>query len=159
MPLIRSYDAARDAASLRRCFIVLQEVERELQPALPGGEEVADAYLARMLARCSEWAGEVFVAEEEGEVVGFVCVWGAVPQEEVDEVPGPFAFVSDLVVLPEHRGRGIGRRLLARAERHARQRGAALLKLAVLAENTAARRLYEELGYAEHEVVLAKPLN
>ncbi|MDW8480087.1 MAG: GNAT family N-acetyltransferase [Xanthomonadales bacterium] len=45
------------------------------------------------------------------------------------------------------RGRGIGRRLLARCEREARRAGRHRLVLEVRADNRAARALYEQAGY------------
>ncbi|HET8898584.1 MAG TPA: N-acetyltransferase [Rhodanobacteraceae bacterium] len=51
-----------------------------------------------------------------------------------------------LVAAPEARGRGVGRALLAAAERHARRRGREL-RLEVRVDNTAAIALYESAGY------------
>jgi ribosomal protein S18 acetylase RimI-like enzyme len=155
---IRAYDAGRDAAAVRACFLELQEFERALEPTLPAGAAVADAYLRRMFDRCAQWDGAVFVAVVAGEEVGFVSVWARVPQEELDEAPGEYAAISDLVVHPEFRRRGLGRMLLAEAERYARTHGAATLKIGVLARNAAARRLYEALDFVDYRVQLAKRL-
>jgi GNAT superfamily N-acetyltransferase len=65
--------------------------------------------------------------------------------------------VSDLVVPPASRGRGVGAALLARAEDFARGRGAPWLGIGVLAE-IRARRLYERLGYAPFHLEMKKPL-
>lgn len=156
---VRDYDPARDAAGLRVCFVELQEFEHAFDPRAPRGEPIADAYLARMFERCAKWAGRVFVAESDGGVVGFVCVWGRVPPQEVDDEPADAAYVSDLVVLPPWRGRGIGNALLARAEAYAREQGVASLGVGVMDANRDARRLYERLGYAAVHVELAKRLS
>ena len=79
------------------------------------------------------------------------------PPDDPSEV-GPVAHVSDLVVLPAWRDRGIGRALLARGETHARSRGAERLRIGVLARNEGARRLYGAEGFREVYVLLAKPL-
>jgi len=81
MHTIREYRPDQDAAALRACFVELQNFERGLEPALPEGETVADAYLAWMLTRSKEWNGKVFVVDSDGEVVGFVSVWATVPQD------------------------------------------------------------------------------
>jgi ribosomal protein S18 acetylase RimI-like enzyme len=154
--VIRGYDPARDAAGLRACYVALQDALHALDPELPAGERVADAYLACMLRRCAAWDGAVLVALVDGRLVGFACVWARVPPEP-DE-GAAYAFVSDLAVLPPFRGRGIGRELLAGAERHARTHGAAVLRLDVLAANVDARRLYEDAGFGTHLVRMAKPL-
>lgn len=58
------------------------------------------------------------------------------------------ARLYSLAVLPGLTGQGLGRKLLAAAERQARQRGADRLRLEVRADNTAAIRLYDKTGYA-----------
>jgi ribosomal protein S18 acetylase RimI-like enzyme len=156
--VIRDYDPARDRAALRECFAALQDFERGIEGALPAGAAVADAYVDFMLRQCAAWDGWVLVAEEDGRVVGFVCTWARVPPDDPAMDPRPYAHVSDLVVLPAWRGRGIGRALLARAEAGARGRGAHRLRIGVLAGNERARRLYASLGFREAYVFLAKPL-
>src|SRR5215468_5566061 len=68
--MIREYDALPDRKALRTCVVELQDFERGLEPTLPKGEEMADRYLAHMLRRCDESLGRVFVADEDGTVVG-----------------------------------------------------------------------------------------
>jgi len=155
--MIRDYDPARDRVAVRDCFAELQDVERGLEPRLPEGRAVAEAYLDFMLARCAEWDGAVLVAEEDGAVVGFICVWAQMPPDDPSELR-PCAHVSDLVVLPAWRGRGIGRALLARGEVYARSRGAERLRIGVLARNEGARRLYAATGFREAYVLLTKAL-
>jgi GNAT superfamily N-acetyltransferase len=156
--LLREYDARRDAAALRACFVELQDYERSVGRDAPPGDAVADAYLAHMLDCCRRFDGTVFVAEIDGAVVGFVCVWAKVPPEEPDEAPVLYGFVSDLVVLARCRGRGIGRALLRRAEGYARDHGAVTLRIGVVAQNRNARRLYEQEGFSDRYVFLVKPL-
>ncbi len=154
---LRAYDPVTDAAALRACYVELQDHLRTLDPDMPDGETVVDAYLARMLERCATWDGAVTVAIVGGDVVGFVCVWARVPPEP-DEPQEPYAFVSDVFVRPAHRGRGIGRALVDAAVEHARTHGAAIVKLDVLLGNADARRLYERRGFAARLVEMAKPL-
>ena len=52
-----------------------------------------------------------------------------------------------LRVFPILRGRGIGTRLVAEAERHLRRRGYAVSRLGVEKDNPRARALYQRLGY------------
>jgi ribosomal protein S18 acetylase RimI-like enzyme len=71
-----------------------------------------------------------------------VCVWG------FSTFAGrPALNVHDLAVLPEHRGRGIGRSLLEEVERRARARGAGKLTLEVRDSNHGAKRLYRRFGF------------
>lgn len=157
--MIRDYEPTRDEGPLRECIVALQEFERTLEPALPKGEAMADAYLAFLFDRCAAAAGRVFVAEVDRAVVGFVGVLAEVPPAEPDEEQAPYAYVSDLVVLPTYRRRGIGRALLDRAEAFARERGARMLRVAVLAKNRPAGELYRSLGFSDYVVQLSKMLS
>ncbi|MEM7077945.1 MAG: GNAT family N-acetyltransferase [Pseudomonadota bacterium] len=59
----------------------------------------------------------------------------------------PSAHLEAIVVSPEARGRGLGRKLLQRAQESARARGAASLSLHVFANNHRARALYDADGF------------
>jgi ribosomal protein S18 acetylase RimI-like enzyme len=56
-------------------------------------------------------------------------------------------YISNLGVLPQLQGRGIGSRLLAFAEKEARAAGLSRLSLCVDMDNAGAQRLYERTGY------------
>lgn len=63
----------------------------------------------------------------------------------------PMAFVYDVAVAPEVRGRGHGAAIMAAGAYWVQQRGAIALGLNVFAHNVVARRLYDRLGYAVTE--------
>ncbi len=78
----------------------------------------------------------------------------------------PLLNIHDLAVLPEYRGKGIGRRLLGAVEEHALQRGCCKLTLEVQDDNQPARGLYHAFGFTDFVVgdsavtrFLAKPLS
>ena len=145
-----------DLAAVRRCVVELQEFERTLDARLRPGESMADGHWSTIVTRCAEANGQVLVAEQGSAVVGFVAVLAAQPFTELDEPPGTYALVTDLVVLPSHRGRGIGARLLQEAEAFVRAAGATELRIGVLADNIAARQLYLRAGFAPHVEVFVK---
>ena len=154
---IREY-RPEDAAGVEECFVVLQDHERSVEPLRAPGRDVLKPYLEFMFKRMEERGGVVFVAEAEGKIVGFVCLWLRNPEDELMNVPGEYAHVSDLVVLPEFRCRGLGYELLRTAEEYAHTRGATRLKIGVLARNERARRLYVNFGFEETAVFLTKEL-
>ena len=88
----------------------------------------------------------VLLAESEGKPVGFVCV-------SLHEEPKRGACLDNLHVLPGSRGKGIGRRLFARATQWAMVTEPGLpIHLWVFEANVAARRFYDALGGTAVEV-------
>ena len=125
---------------------------------MPPGERIADAYLDLMFRRCREFDGVVVVADQDGTVVGFVAVWTRWRSSEPDDDPGPYGFVSDLVVSAAQRGRGIGRALLRAAETRVREAGVPALRLSVKAANAGASALYAAEGFEAAEIEMEKRL-
>lgn len=80
-----------------------------------------------------------FVAGEAGPLLGFAIARCAPGEWEIENV----------VVSPEHRRRGIGRELMRHILQAARQNAASSVLLEVRESNTAARQLYERLGFVE----------
>lgn len=157
-PTIRAYDATRDVEAATACIVELQEFERALEPQLPPGPAMASAYLAVLVERCARHAGRLFVAEMDGRVVGFAAVLGRVEPEAPDQEQAAHAYVSDLVVLPGFRSRGLGRRLLDAAEALAREVGTRRLEIGVLAKNPEAARLYRDFGFVDFRISMTKRL-
>ena len=119
---------------------------------------MAIGYYAQLRRRCARWRGTILVADRNGEVVGFVAVLAQIPFTELDEPPGTYALVTDLIVAPRLRRHGLGTRLLAHAERHARRQGATELRIGVLSGNAAAAQLYQTVGFRPWAQVLRKRL-
>jgi ribosomal protein S18 acetylase RimI-like enzyme len=61
------------------------------------------------------------------------------------------AYLEELYIVPERRGRGLGRALLETAMDHARERGAAHIELNTGENDVAARALYESAGFTNRE--------
>ena len=71
---------------------------------------------------------------------------------------GDGACIYDIEIVPEHRGRGFGRALLAVAEYEVATRGIGAIGLNVFGANTVARGLYESAGYGIATMQLRKEL-
>jgi GNAT superfamily N-acetyltransferase len=87
--------------------------------------------------------GVVGIVERDADAIGyFVVTWG------FDlEWNGRDAFLTELYLVPSERSGGVGRELLARIERIAKEHGVNALHLMVRNENAHARRLYDGAGY------------
>lgn len=66
--------------------------------------------------------------------------------------------VSDLAVVPERDGEGIGRAMLRHAQRWARTKHCTLMTLSVLPANSRARTVYERVGFVSDLLRMQKPL-
>jgi GNAT superfamily N-acetyltransferase len=95
------------------------------------------------------------VACIDGEVVGLAHhvihphTWGT----------GDVCYLEDLVVHPDHRGRGVGRRLIEALTLRARELGCASVYWITQEDNEVARRLYDRVAtrspYVRYEIELS----
>lgn len=145
--LIREFVDPSDWDDLRSCLIELQDFERRLDPRLPSGADIADAYLPQMLQRCRQSAGKVLLAEIDDVCAGYATILTKVKSEEIGDGDTEFGLIADLVVLEKFRQLGIGRKLLEAAERYSRKCGVKWLRIGLLAGNQAADELYSSMGF------------
>jgi GNAT superfamily N-acetyltransferase len=85
---------------------------------------------------------ESVIAEESGEPIGFALFFHTFSTF----LARPGLYLEDLFVLPDHRGQGVGRGLLAHLAHLAVERGCGRLEWSVLNWNQDAIRFYERLG-------------
>jgi ribosomal protein S18 acetylase RimI-like enzyme len=72
-----------------------------------------------------------------------------VPAQELENLAPGTWYLNALATRPQFRGRGYGARLLALAERLAKDQGAKGVSILVSDANSGARRLYRRCGYRE----------
>jgi ribosomal protein S18 acetylase RimI-like enzyme len=121
---------------------------------LPGvAREKAEADYARILPDGLATAGAaVLVVEHDGSPAGVVFF------AEREQFGRRAAWLYEITIDPELRGRGIGRRAMELLEDEVRARGLQRIELNVFGGNEVARGLYRSLGYAERAVVMDKDL-
>jgi ribosomal protein S18 acetylase RimI-like enzyme len=114
------------------------------QDPMGGGQPLAAEVKARL---CDDMA-------ERPTVASFIAWLDQAPVGLVNCVEGfstfksqPLMNIHDLVVLPGHRGMGIGQALMQAAQTHAKARGCCKLTLEVLTGNERALRSYEQFGF------------
>lgn len=156
MVRVRTYRAAelplvleRGAASARD-----QLVARELPLAREDALRYQFQTMYRMVLSTPDSA--LLVAEPAGPgggaVVGHVLL---LPQAN-PFTGAPEVVVMDIWVHPDLRSRGIGSRLVAEAERHARRIGARGLVAQIALHNAASLALFHRAGFAAERVVAGK---
>ena len=101
-----------------------------------------------MSDRISRDESVVFVAEVDGSMVGFTQCYPSFSTVSLSVV----WLLNDLFVDPEHRGQGIANRLMAEAEKAARDAGASRIWLRTAHTNLPAQALYESRGWVYDEV-------
>ena len=126
-------DDAASIATLIRELAAFEELEHEV--------EGTPADFARHLFG-DRPAAEVILAEVAGEPVGFALFFTNFSTFRAR----PGIYLEDLFVRPEHRGRGIGKALIAAVAQVAVARDAGRLEWAVLNWNTPAIDFYRALG-------------
>ncbi len=126
-----------------------------LRPAGPDdADEIAQLFTdegypagpSDIVARLERFASphsQVIVAEHDGAILGFIAVH-ALPRFEHDD---RILRILALVVDPGARERGVGRALMAEAERIGTELGAAFVEITAGHHRPEARHLYEQLGY------------
>jgi len=100
-------------------------------------EEMIDATAARLGFPFDPVSFELKAVDAEGGLAGGIVAYAV----------QKWLFIKLLGVAEGHRGQGIGRALLARAEDHARQKG--LVGVYLDTFEFQAPRFYQELGYTE----------
>ena len=129
-----------------------------VRPALPGDAEAVAGCVKAAFAHYIERigkppapmladfpaiiaAGQVWVAEVEGQVAGVLVQY---------ETQAGF-YIDTVAVLPRRQGTGLGRALLVFAEDEARRRGFRSISLCTHVKMTENQLLYPRIGYVEYD--------
>lgn len=117
--------------------------------ALPWSAGLRTKHRAR-LERQGRGEADYLIASLDGAPVGHLLLHWTGPQDAAIAARLPdCAEIEDFVVRADLRSRGLGRRMLARAEELARRRGLRHLGLGVGLGNPRARALYEAAGFRD----------
>lgn len=129
---------ADDIDRLIRLLEVLFSIEQDFQP----NAEAQRRGLGMLIA--SPQRGQIFVARDAVHgVVGMVSAQLAISTA----IGAPSAWIEDMVLLPEFRQHGLGRRLLEAARDWALAQGAGRLQLLADADNAPALDFYRHLDW------------
>ncbi|QSR16877.1 GNAT family N-acetyltransferase [Novosphingobium sp. KA1] len=133
-----------DAADAARVVALLDSYARD---PMGGGKPLSDDVRARLVSGLAAHPGAFSLLAFAGdEALGLAnCITGF-----STFAARPLVNIHDMAVLPEARGKGVGRALMLAVEAEARTRGACKITLEVLSGNSAAKGLYAALGYGDY---------
>jgi GNAT superfamily N-acetyltransferase len=135
---IRAGAGADDVNTVVRLHGEIYEAEYGLDPSF-----AADVATRLSEIRRCGWPGEregLWIAEADGSAVGSITL---------DDQGGGVGQLGHLVLTPETRGSGTGRRLVERVLELARAAGYERLQLFTFSDLSAARRLYQSVGFVK----------
>jgi ribosomal protein S18 acetylase RimI-like enzyme len=136
-PGVRRATAA-DAADIGR---LLHDFNTEYDDMTPGPARLAE----RIKTLLAGGDTEVLLAGAGPDGVAVLRFRPAIWAEALE------CYLAELYVAPAQRGRGLGRALMEAAIELARERGSAWMDLGTSETDTAARSLYESLGFINRE--------
>jgi len=148
-----------DAPALGRLGALLVRTHHDFDakrfiPATPQTERGYGSFLASQVGAENV---VVLVAEEGGEVIGYT--YAGIEGMDYMALRGPAGALYDIVVDPDRRGRGVGRRLLdaTLAELHAR--AAPRVVLSTAEQNESAQRLFARAGFRRTMIEMTRELD
>jgi len=148
-----------DLPVLTQFVEAIQEHERIAIRELKPGTEIGTVYAKMLLHKVSSQNGCILLAKADGRSIGFVCGWTEVDEDVLlREDMRAHAYISDIFVVEDWRGKGVAPVLLAEVEAVMRRRGCARVRVCAKAANTLAVSCYTRTGYTPYEIVFSKPL-
>ena len=142
---------------LRELWLDLHDHHRAVVEGVPLVEDDELSWQRRRelyRERLSSGTGFLVLASDDDAAVGYAVVCIEPGPDDTFPVRERYAELYSLSVTPRLRGRGIGTRLLDFVECELARRSIEDLKVAVMADNVAAVRLYERRGLRPAELVL-----
>jgi GNAT superfamily N-acetyltransferase len=135
--ILRRAENASDAQSLLFLIDQLADFEQLAQPDQEARERFLHDGFERNPPRFEAW-----LAENAGQDVGYALFF----ETYSTFLCRPTLYLEDLFVLPDHRGKGIGKALMNQCIKLARERGCGRMEWVCLDWNTKAQEFYNALG-------------
>lgn len=146
-----------EARDYGRILEIEQSINRKNTAAAPDLFRIADDLIPLWAYEKDIAAGNVLVYKLQEETIGFARV-GVHEIKDAAMVVQRVLFIYTIGFLPEHTGKGYGRKLIAELEKLGRKRGCSNVELNVWAHNPKARDFYERQGMAAKYTVMRKPI-
>ena len=137
-------------------LLVAAHHEFDSRRFLAATSRTKDAYASFLGSQLDAPDAAVFVAEENANVIGYAYV--AMESYDYMALRGPAGVLHDIVVEPECRARGVGRRLFEAALAYVQSRGLSQLVLSTAERNEAAQRFFASMGLRRTMIEMTREL-
>ena len=157
-PIIRRATPA-DLPEIGHLGALLVKVHYDFDPRrfLAARAGTPAGYASFMSAQLEDSDSAVLVADDDGGVIGYA--YAAVEGYDYMALRGPAGVLHDVIVDPEHRGRGVGRLLLDATLEFFRSRGVPRVVLSTAERNEAAQRLFASMGFRRTMIEMTRELD
>ena len=136
----------------------LQDYEAAFEPDRRRDPNFSIEHWRELQHRCAEKHGTMLIAQDADKAAGWAFAYDQNAELFIVKPERRHDFLAEIFVMPEARGKGLGRALIAGCEDWARERCHKLLTIGVLTRNAHAIRAYEGAGYAPYTLMLRRYL-
>ena len=135
-----------DLATLTDLWMRMMAEHASFEPRLRLAPAARTAYYCYLELHCRGPRSLVLLAEETGGTVhGFCCAY--VCQNLAMFLPAEMGYVSDLYLVPEARGKGLGREIMTMVLDWFRGQGVSSVQLQAYGANGAGRAFWKAMGF------------
>jgi len=138
-------------------LLVKEHYDFDPQRFLPVRPGTPEGYASFISTQLEEPNKAVLVADDDGDVIGYA--YTAIEGYDYMSLRGPAGILHDIIVDPEHRGRGVGRLLINAALEFFRSRGVPRVVLSTAEQNEGAQRLFASLGFRRTMIEMTRELD
>jgi ribosomal protein S18 acetylase RimI-like enzyme len=150
--------AAADGPALGRLGAHLLRTHYEFDPQrfIAPGDDPESGYAWFLASQLADDDVAVFVAEQDGQVIGYV--YAGIEPHSWKELRDECGFIHDIVVSAEGRRGGVATSLLDAAIAWLTERGAPRVMLWTAEPNEAAQKLFAKLGFRRTMIEMTREL-
>ena len=101
---------------------------------------------------------DYILVEDDDKIIGYALIEKReAPCNEYNSFKEDnFAYIYEIIILPEYRFKGYGTELISKAKEWAKLRNLTSIELNVLNNNYSARAFYENVGFEEYQIKMRK---
>lgn len=146
-----------DVENIQKLNMELFIVLNQLRPDIYNPIAFEKTFIKSMINSCNS---DYILIEDDDRLVGYSLIEERIsPFKEYDSfIEDHYAFIYELVILPEYRTKGYGRQIIEAANMWAKKRKLTSIELNVLNNNYNARAFYEKNGFEEYQIKLRKEI-